>query len=94
MRFSLSLISVVSPMTRAVQKVDAAPEPNENKLNRLLSSSVGSTFESRDARHPYKEAVYMLPRRLEQAIAGSVFLANEAFEAATKVFSTALSVRD
>ena len=91
MRSIFSRIADVSPLTRTVKKLAAQPEPNAYKLTRLPFSSAGATVESREARQPYNEAVYMLPNRREHAMPGSVFFANEAYDAATNVFSTFLS---
>ena len=93
-RSIFSLISDVSPFTRSVKKLEAHPLPKENKLTRLSSNDAGSTVDKRDARHPYREAVYIFPSRFEHAIPGSVFWVKDDLEAPTKVFSVFLSVRE
>jgi hypothetical protein len=87
-------IAPVSPATRRVKKLAAQPLPNVKRLTRLPCSCPGSTVATSDARQPYRDTLYMIPRRREHAITGSTCVAKAGLTAAMKVFSKALSERE
>lgn len=91
---SFSLISVVSPFTLITKKELARPLPYANMLILLPLSSSGEMEDKRDAKPPYRDAVYMLPQRFAQRRDGFTFDWYADLAKVMNDFSRTLSVRE